>query len=104
MTCILIGFLMCTPQMPQQTFLATTSAYTCDIGSDCIMANGKVGHVGAVACSRKIPLGSKLRVSGVVYTCEDRLNRRFDDRVDIFMDSRDEAIIYGLQVKEIEIL
>ena len=98
---------MCTPQMPQQTFLATTSAYVCTLTEECINSAGKRAVIGDYACPRDIKLGSRIRIDGEVFTCNDRTNLKYNGRYDKFMGYMDDdtpAREYGLQVKEIEIL
>ena len=53
----------------------------------CIGASGKDlcgedGHF-TVACPRKYPLGTVFEIDGFFYTCEDRLAKKYDDRIDI---------------------
>lgn len=52
----------------------------------CIGASGKdlckIPYKTA-ACPRKMPLGTKVRIDGEVYTCEDRLAMKYDNRIDI---------------------
>lgn len=52
----------------------------------CIGASGKdlcaITYPNA-ACPRDLPLGTKIRIQGVVYTCEDRLAMKYDNRIDI---------------------
>jgi hypothetical protein len=53
----------------------------------CIGASGKdlCGDGGnfTVACPRKYPLGTVFEIDGFYYTCEDRLAKKYDDRIDI---------------------
>ena len=39
-----------------------------------------------------------------VFVVEDRMHRRFSDRVDIWMETKREAIIFGKVMAEIEII
>ena len=68
---------------------------------DCIMASGKKVYEGAVACSRKIPLGTKVKIGADVYVCEDRLALRFDDRIDIFINDYQKAKEWGIQQRNV---
>ena len=108
MTCILIGFLMCTPQMPQQTFLATTSAYVCTLDEECINSAGKRAVIGDLACPRGIKLGTKVIMNGDTYTCNDHTALKWNGRYDIFFgygdEAKDSAITYGLEVREISVI
>jgi len=74
----------------------------------CLMASGKSAYVGAVACPRKIPLGSKVRINNKVYTCEDRTAKRFDGRYDIFFgygkEAHAKAINWGIRKVDVYIV
>ena len=54
----------------------------------CIAASGAniCGRTDAVACPRRISLGTYLAIRGVFYVCEDRLAKKFDSRFDISCD------------------
>lgn len=67
-----------------------------------IMASGKQTYIGAIACPRNYPFGTKVEIDGVEYTCEDRTHYRYDGRFDIFTDeSYEDALKWGKQSKEI---
>ena len=74
---------------------------------NCVMASGKRAYVGAIACPRNIPLGTKVVIDGAEYTCEDRTAKYLDGRYDIFTGYRqeayDKALKFGVQVKSITI-
>ena len=87
--------------------VATVTAYSRVDGCDdaaCIMASGKEVYVGAAACPRRIPFGTKLLIGGQIYTCEDRTAKKFDGRYDIFMDSHTQALQWGRKVLEVQTL
>ena len=71
------------------------------------MANGKITHEGAAACSRKWRLGTKFTLDGITYTCEDRYNARLEDMrslptVDIWHNwSYYKAKEFGIRQEEI---
>jgi len=71
-----------------------------------IMANGKHVHDGAVA-TNFLPLGTHVRIPELygdkVFTVEDRMAKRFSDRMDIWMETRAEAKSFGLKHATIEI-
>lgn len=69
-----------------------------------ITASGDRVRHGIVACSRDFPFGSKFLIDGQVYECLDRLARRFDDRIDIWMPSKEAAVNYGKRVLVVEVL
>ena len=73
----------------------------------CLTASGKVAEVGMVA-TNLYPFGTKLRINGQIYTVEDRISKRFNDRVDIYQGygqrAHDQAIEFGIQHLEVEII
>lgn len=75
---------------------------------NCAMASGKRAYVGAIACPRDIELGTEVIIDNTTYICEDRTNKNLDGRYDIFIgygqSSYDEAIVFGIKEKEVEIL
>ncbi|HWB51238.1 MAG TPA: hypothetical protein VG651_19150 [Stellaceae bacterium] len=54
----------------------------------CIAASGAniCGRTDAVACPRRISLGTFLAIRGEIYVCEDRLAKKYDSRFDISCD------------------
>lgn len=85
-------------------FMATVTSYS-ELDSchypNCIMASGKRAYVGAVACPRDIPLGTKVTIDGSEYTCEDKTALRYNGRYDIFQgwgeEGHNKAIKFGKQ-------
>lgn len=65
------------------------------------MANGEKAHVGAVA-SYDLPLGTKVRINGVVYTVKDRCG--IPNTIDIYMNSKQECLRFGKRYMQVEIL
>ena len=65
------------------------------------MANGEKVHVGAVA-SYDLPLGTKVRINGVVYTIKDRCG--IPNTIDIYMNSKQECMRFGKGYMDVEIL
>ena len=72
-----------------------------------IMASGKHVYDGAIA-SNFLPLGALVRIpelfGGKIFVVEDRMHKRFSNRVDIWMPTRQEAINFGLRSATIEVL
>jgi len=70
------------------------------------MASGKRVYEGAVACPSKYDFGTKIKVNGKTYTCEDRMAKRFRDGeyFDIYMHSQEEALSFGRQKLEYEVI
>ena len=83
--------------------MVKTSAYTAgdDFTPDVIMANGEKVHEGSVAYN-DAPLGTKILLDGEVYTVKDRVAK--DGVVDIYIDSHEAAVKYGVKQKEIIVL
>jgi 3D (Asp-Asp-Asp) domain-containing protein len=77
------------------------SAYNAEVGQTddrpFEMASGKNVYSGAIACPRNIKLGTKIEINDKVYTCEDRLNIRYKNNIDIFMWSKSDALNFGRQ-------
>lgn len=92
-----------------RTVKATAYSSTPDQTDDSpfIMANGKRVHDGAVAANF-LPFGTKVRFPDLYgdkeFVVEDRMHRRFSDRVDIWMGTRGEAVRFGIQDVRMEIL
>ncbi|MBN2198071.1 3D domain-containing protein [Candidatus Wolfebacteria bacterium] len=72
-----------------------------------ITASGSFVHSGVVAANF-LPFGTKIRLPELfgnkVFVVEDRLHQSYNDRVDIWFPSKEEAINFGYRVSEIEIL
>lgn len=66
-----------------------------------IMANGEKAHVGAVA-SYDLPLGTKVRINGNIYTVKDRCG--IPNTIDIYMNSKQECMRFGKRYMDVEIL
>ena len=54
----------------------------------CISADGSniCGRDDTVACPRSLELGTKIGIRGKIYTCADRLAKKYDDRFDVNCD------------------
>jgi len=73
-----------------------------------ITASGKKVADGIVA-NNKLPFGTKIRIPSLygnkIFIVEDRMNKRMGEhRFDIWMPSKQEAKIFGVQKVEIEVL
>lgn len=84
---------------------AEFSAYTASSdetdASPLVMASGKMVYIGAVACPRSVELGTRIEVRGLgVYTCEDRMNERYQNHFDIFMVTKGDARNFGRKTLE----
>lgn len=76
----------------------------CCSDADGLTASGTMPREGVtIAASRAIPLGTRvaLTIPGAftnrVFIVEDRLARRFDNRVDVFISSHRRAKVFGKQ-------
>ncbi len=71
-----------------------------------ITASGRTVRDGIVAANF-LPFGARLAIPDVfgekVFYVDDRMNRRFSDRVDVWMETREEAVQFGVKIAMIEI-
>lgn len=78
-------------------------------GDECLTAIGRdtTAHR-TLACPRHIRLGTRVRIQGQEYICEDRyaiwVQERFGDTYDIFVEDYDEAVQWGSKRLEVTIL
>jgi len=95
------------PEIPAP-FTAEVTAYSSSPdetwGDPFITASGREVHDGLVACPRKYPFGTRFRIGEGIYTCWDRLHKRFDQRFDIWKPSKQEALQFGIQILVVEAL
>lgn len=69
-----------------------------------ITASGQRVRDGIIA-TNELPIGTKVIIEGLgEFEVQDRTNKRYDYRVDIWMSSKEEALNFGRQLKEIYIL
>lgn len=76
---------------------------------ECITASGRTAQAAVtVACPRSLPLGTKIKINGHEYRCDDRLARRYDHRIDLYFGDTQEdyerALKWGVKKLEVEIL
>lgn len=93
----------------------TITAYNSEAGqtdaSPCITANGfnvcKNGIEDTIAANF-LPLGSKVKIPELfgdrVFIVRDRMNKRFSNRVDVWMIEKPAAVKFGVKVAKIEVL
>jgi len=96
------------PKAPQNAKLGEFTAYNAEVGQTdadpYTMASGKRVYEGAIA-NNCLDFGTKVKVNGKIKVVEDRMNSRYDcDHFDIYMASHDEAIKFGRQNIEYEII
>lgn len=72
-----------------------------------IMASGKHVYDGAVAANF-LPLGTKVRFPDLygdkIFTVEDRMNKRYHYKMDIWMETRSEALRFGVKNLRYEVV
>lgn len=72
-----------------------------------ITASGRFVRDGIIAANF-LPFGTKVKIPELfgdkIFTVEDRMHRRFSERVDIWMPSANEAVKFGIRQAEIVIL
>lgn len=90
------------PKIEEGIYLVTGYSSTPDQtdSSPDIMASGKKVYDGAIACPRKYEFGTKVEISGKLYTCEDRMALKHDGanpKFDIWYSSRELAKNHGVQ-------
>lgn len=72
-----------------------------------IMASGKYVYDGAIAANF-LPFGAQVRFPDLygdkVFIVEDRMNKRYDHRMDIWMETRSEAKKFGVKKLKYEIV
>lgn len=100
---------------PRRTFTIPVTAYTSDSAqtdeTPCIAARGfdlcKNNEENVVAANF-LPIGTKLRIPELygtrVFTVVDRMNARYDRRVDVWMKNYADAKHFGLKRAMIEVL
>jgi len=94
-----------------KTFYVATTAYssTPDQTDDTpfITANGTRVYDGIIAANF-LPFGTKVRFPDYsgdkIYTVEDRMNKRFPNRADIWFETRQEALNFGIRKLKMEVL
>lgn len=73
--------------------------------SPCITASGTVVRKGVVA-TNFLPIGTRLKIGDSTYVVEDRMNSKYNGKkiIDIWHPTTEEALSFGSQKLEIEIL
>jgi len=87
------------------------TAYSSTVGqtdsTPFIMASGNHVYDGAVAANF-LPLGTKIRFPNLygekIFIVEDRMNERFQDRIDIWFETRTDAKNFGMKRTNVQIV
>ena len=91
-----------------EIWVATVTGYSSTVdqtdSSPFITASGKRVHEGIIACPRELTFGTQVKIQGRIFICEDRMNKKSNDRFDIWFASRSEARAWGKQFLTVEIL
>jgi 3D (Asp-Asp-Asp) domain-containing protein len=88
---------------------AQVTSYSSDIAEtddtpDITASNTHV-HEGTLACPKRYPFGTKVRIEGKEYVCEDRMNqKKFPERFDVWQSNKEDAIRWGVRTLTITIL
>lgn len=71
-----------------------------------ITASGEIVYDGGIACPTRFEFGTKIEIAGRIYTCNDRMNRRYaeSNHFDIWMESHEDAIHWGRRHVEVVVL
>lgn len=94
---------------PGTKFKVVATAYSSNVAqtdsTPCITASGTIVHKGVIA-TNFLPIGTKLRIGNEVYVVEDRMNSKYNGQkiIDIWHPSTAEAVEFGKQTMQIEIL
>ncbi len=97
-------------RQPKRVIWMEVTAYSstvdqCD-STPFITANGSHVKDGIVAAN-SLPFGTKVRIPGMygdkIFSVEDRMNKKYDHRLDIWMETRQEAKQFGVRYLQIEI-
>lgn len=67
-------------------------------------ASGTHVHDGTLACPYAYAFGTQVLIAGKIYTCEDRMNKKFPDRFDIWMASTSDSNAWGTRTMTLKIL
>lgn len=94
-----------------QTIKVLITAYSSSVDetddTPFITASGSYVQSGIVAVNF-LPFGAKIRIPEIfgnqIFVVEDRLHEKNNDRVDIWMPTKKEALEFGIKISEIEIL
>ena len=93
--------------VPYRVALCNISAYTSSSDEcgkdDGITASGVQAVAGRTIAMDGIPFGTKVEIEGHIYTVEDRFGGGYTDRIDIYMDSKEEAFRWGRRWLEVKI-
>jgi 3D (Asp-Asp-Asp) domain-containing protein len=80
---------------------------TKDYGSPFITADGTYVHDGVVA-TNLLPFGTKVMIPSLfgnkIFTVNDRMSKKLMNNLDIWMDSKASALVFGVHVAQVVVL
>ncbi len=86
--------------------IVTATAYNSEVGqtdsTPFITASGTTVRDGVIAANF-LRIGTRVKIGDKMYVVEDRMNKRYDKRIDIWMESKADAKQFGVRNVEIEI-
>ena len=93
-----------------RTMRVTSTAYSSEVAqtdsTPFITASGTTVRRGVVAANF-LPIGTRVKIPAMygdeMFVVEDRMNARYSNRLDIWMETRDQAKQFGVRTIEIEI-
>ncbi len=97
------------PKSEMMEVLITAYSSTPDQTDDTpyLTASGSYVRTGVVAANF-LPFGTKIRMPEIfgsqVFVVEDRLSKEYNDRIDVWFNSKKEAIHFGQKIGKVEIL
>lgn len=84
---------------------AYCSCAKCCGKSNGITASGRYASANhTIAAPGNFPIGTKLKINGVVYTVEDRGGAINGKKIDVYVNSHSEALRWGVRYLEVELL
>jgi len=93
-----------TPPLVRVTVTAYSSSPDETSGDPFITASGRRVFDGLVACPRSLPFGTVVKIGTRLYHCFDRLHQKYDDRFDIWMATKDAALLFGKRQLLVQIM
>jgi 3D (Asp-Asp-Asp) domain-containing protein len=92
-----------------EQFVARLTAYSSDTwqtdSRPTEMASGKEVYFGAIACPSRYEFGTKVGFDDKLFTCEDRMAKRYRDgnNFDIWMYDTEDALDYGVKYENVTV-
>lgn len=87
--------------------IVVCTAYTASVEecgkADGITASGVKAVQGRTIAADDLPFGTKVVIDGHEYVVEDRFGGEYKNRIDIYMDKKDDAWNFGRQTKSVKI-